>query len=366
MAFPREGFVIDYVARILRSSLLHPHLILPTAVLISCAKLEFFPTPIPRFPLLEWLIYTLAALTLLLSATEYLNDGAANNWTPSATINWKDEVIVVTGGSSGIGASLILRLHAERPQSTIAVVDYMPPTWTLPPGARIHFYQCDLSDASLIKDLCHRIRADIGHPTMLINNAGICRGSTVADGSYSDVTLTINTNLVAPFLLCKEFLPEMIRRDHGHIVNVASMSALLPPGKIADYAATKAGLIALHEVVPGCALQLELRHDHPAPRVRLSLAIFSFIKTPLFKGETRQLHFLFPLLDVETVSQAIAGALYSGRSRTIYLPGMMRWVAILRGGPEWMWHLIRDSTKDLGVDFNGSNKSSAWRGSCRL
>ena len=77
------------------------------------------------------------------------------------------------------------------------------------------------------------------------------------------------------------------------------------------------------------ALQLELRHEHPAPRVRLTLAILSFIKTPLFKGETRQAHFLFPLMDVETVSEAIANALYSGRGRTIYLPGIMRYVAIL-------------------------------------
>ncbi|KAJ6438987.1 short-chain dehydrogenase [Purpureocillium lavendulum] len=351
MSLPREGFVVDYVARLLRSSLLHPHLILPTAVLTSCAKLELSLIPVPRLPVLAWLIYTLAAVTLLLNATEYLNDGTANNWTPSANINWNDEIIVVTGGSSGIGASLVLRLHAERPQSTIVVVDYTPPTWTLPSGARIHFYQCDLSDASLIKDLCQRIRAKVGNPTILVNNAGICRGSIVADGSYSDVTLTVNTNLVAPFLLCKEFLPEMIRRDHGHIVNIASMSALLPPGKIADYAATKSGLIALHE-----ALQLELRHDHLAPRVRLSLAILSFIKTPLFKGETRQLHFLFPLMDVETVSEAIASALYSGRGRTIYLPGIMRYVAILRGGPEWMWYLIRDKTKDLGVDFKGRQK----------
>lgn len=248
MPLPREGFVVDYVARLLRSSLLHPYFIGPFAALTYCARLELLPAPLHCVPTLEWLIYTLAAVTALLSAIEYLNDGTANNWKPPVNINWKDEIIVVTGGSSGIGASVVLRLHADRPQTTIIVVDYTPPTWKLPSGARIHFYQCDLSDASLIKDLCRRIRANVGHPTVLVNNAGICRGSTVADGSYSDVTLTINTNLVAPFLLCKEFLPGMIRRNHGHIVNIASMSALLPPAKVADYAATKAGLIALHEV----------------------------------------------------------------------------------------------------------------------
>lgn len=46
----------------------------------------------------------------------------------------------------------------------------------------------------------------------------------------------------------KSSLPVMIRHDHGHIVNVSSSSALLPLSKIADYAATKAGFVALHEV----------------------------------------------------------------------------------------------------------------------
>ncbi|KAJ3495638.1 hypothetical protein NLG97_g3250 [Lecanicillium saksenae] len=350
MSFAREGFVVDYVAQLLRKTLFRPQLILPSAVAIYCASLGIFPL-LPFSQSLAWWIYALAGVSIILNATEYLNRGAANNWIPPASIRWEDEIIVVTGASSGIGASIILRLHAERPQTILVAIDYIPPTWTLPPDALIHFYQCDLSDASLVKDVCQRICQEIGHPTILINNAGICRGTTVAEGSYSDVQLTINTNLVAPFLLCKEFLPQMIRRNHGHIVNVASMSALLPPSNIADYAATKAGLIALHE-----ALQLELRHAHSAPRVRLSLAILSFIKTPLFRGETRQLHFLFPLMDVETVSEVIVSALYSGCGRTIYLPGIMRYVAILRGGPEWIWYLIRSKTEDLRVDFKGRQK----------
>lgn len=247
MPLPREGFVIDYVAQLLRKTLLHPSSIFLAALLVFNTKLHIFPLPDTAISLV-WLIYTLAGVSLALNVTEYLNDGTANNWMPAAQVNWTNEIVVITGGSSGIGASLAQRLHKNRPQATIVIVDYTNPTWTIPPGSRIHFYQYDLSDASLIKVLCQKIRNDIGHPTILINNAGIVRGSTVAGGTYNDVQLTINTNLVAPFLLCKEFLGEMIHRDHGHIVNVASMSALLPPSKIADYAAAKAGLIALHDV----------------------------------------------------------------------------------------------------------------------
>jgi all-trans-retinol dehydrogenase (NAD+) len=81
--------------------------------------------------------------------------------------------------------------------------------------------------------------------------------------------------------------------------------------------------------MPKKSLQLELKHIHDAPKVRLSLGIFSFIKTPLFKGETRQSGFLFPLMDVDTVGEVLADILHSGYGRTIYLPGIMRYVAIL-------------------------------------
>jgi short-subunit dehydrogenase len=83
---------------------------------------------------------------------------------------------------------------------------------------------------------------------VVVNNAGLSRGQTIVEGNYSDNIITLKTNLLAPFLLSKEFLPNMIRQNHGHIFNVASMSAYIPPPGIADYAASKAGLIAFNEV----------------------------------------------------------------------------------------------------------------------
>lgn len=70
----------------------------------------------------------------------------------------------------------------------------------------------------------------------------------VAGGTYHDNSITLWTNLLAPFLLLKEFLPYMIQNNHGHVVNVSSLSAYIPLAGLADYAASKAGLIALHEV----------------------------------------------------------------------------------------------------------------------
>jgi hypothetical protein len=74
---------------------------------------------------------------------------------------------------------------------------------------------------------------------------------------------------------------------------------------------------------------MELKGLHRAPRVRLTLGIFGFIRTPLFTGKTNESNFMTPLLDVETVSEKLVDAVYSGYGGTIYLPGLMRYITAL-------------------------------------
>lgn len=81
-----------------------------------------------------------------------------------------------------------------------------------------------------------------------VNNAGISRGFNIADGTYHDNALTLRINLLAAFIMTKECLPGMVANNHGHILNISSMSAFIPPAGLADYSASKAGLIAFHEV----------------------------------------------------------------------------------------------------------------------
>lgn len=66
-----------------------------------------------------------------------------------------------------------------------------------------------------------------------------------------------------------------------------------------------------------------------APRVRLTLGIFCFIRTPLFTGSPNQNQFFFPLLEPESVADALSKAIYSGYGGTIYMPGIMKVLATL-------------------------------------
>lgn len=74
----------------------------------------------------------------------------------------------------------------------------------------------------------------------------------MSEFDWTDVAVTLGVNLTAPFLLIREFLPAMIARNYGHIVNVSSLSAFVPPAGLADYAASKAGLLAMTEVCKLC------------------------------------------------------------------------------------------------------------------
>ncbi|KAF6792064.1 short chain dehydrogenase [Colletotrichum musicola] len=346
MYFSREGFTLEVIHRWVRKSVLNPYLSVPLAAILAVASARSHGAVAgfsgPEVDSLRQLAYLTALAGVVLSTTDYLNKWTANNWTTDETWDFDREVVVVTGGSSGIGASIIKHILARTPRATIVVVDMSPLSWAPPPGSNVHYFKCDLTDSAALKTLCTLIRTQVGDPTVLINNAGIARGATIMEGSYADIDLTIKTNLVAPFLLTKEFLPYMVRRNHGHIVSIGSVSSVVPPVRLADYSATKAGITAMHE-----SLQLELKYIHKALKVRQTLGIFGFIRTPLVTFNPGQPHFLIPLLHVDTVGEAIVNGLYSGLGGTIYLPAVMSFIAMLRAGPEWLWRAARETTAGL-------------------
>ncbi|KAK4452007.1 hypothetical protein QBC34DRAFT_456925 [Podospora aff. communis PSN243] len=368
MATLREGPNIDIVARLVRKTALNEHLTLPVAAAVAFLSCESSGRYLAKIAELLSRLGADASLVsraaahragrvalglgtagFLLSLNDWLNKWYANNWTATkkGEWDWDREIVVVTGASSGVGASVVQKLLERNPRTTIVVVDFAPLSWTPPEGSKVHYYQADLSNTDVVRDICERIRAEVGHPTVLVNNAGIARGFTVMEGTYADVELTIKTNLLAPFLLVKEFLPDMVKNNHGHIVSICSMSSVVAPPGLVDYSATKNGILSLHE-----GLQVELVRRYKAPKVRLTNGIFNFIKTPLFTGNTGIPNFLAPLLHVETVSESIVDSLYSGYGRTIILPGIMRYISMLRGGPEWLHRGLRNRS-DYPINFRG-------------
>ncbi|KOS21988.1 Short-chain dehydrogenase/reductase family 16C member 6 [Escovopsis weberi] len=212
----REGFTLDTAVKLTQKILLNPLVNGSiTAVLSSKPALEFLLSrlsltgPISIQPLVLRSAYLLTFGSFLLSANDYLNRQFANNWVSDRTYDWDKEIVVVTGGSSGIGASVAKEMLSRNRRTRIVIVDIAPLAWKPEADARVSYFQCDVTDSQAIRDTFARIRQEVGDPTVVFNNAGLVRGKTIMEGSYADAEVTVRANLLAPMLVLKEVLPAM-------------------------------------------------------------------------------------------------------------------------------------------------------------
>jgi len=176
-----------------------------------------------------------------------LSDWALNNWKGHSKFVKSQEVVLITGGSSGIG-ELVAREFATLGVKVI-IADLNPsknPIRTLPSSqplpnqltshpAGVHFYQLDVTSTSQISTVAAEIRAAHGDPTVLINNAGIGLCHTILGGTETGIRKTFEVNTLAHFWTTREWLPAMVRRDHGHVVTVASLASFVVHAQNVDY-----------------------------------------------------------------------------------------------------------------------------------
>ena len=156
-------------------------------------------------------------------------------------------VAVVTGAARGIGRRVALTL-AERGYA-VAANDLDSPERTLDElkgaGAEGLSVPGDVSDEGAVRGMVEAVRDGFGRVDVLVNNAGISLISPAEETTLADWRRVIEVNLTGPFLMCREFGGEMLRRGSGSIVNVSSVAGLLGVADRAAYNASKHGLVGL-------------------------------------------------------------------------------------------------------------------------
>ena len=332
----REGFTIDSFGRLIRNTVLNPALTLPLILLARYTQqgdaLAQGHTKVLKH------IKTLLFWGLAQRIAERVGNGVINNFA-SDRYNWDKEVVVVTGGSDGIGA-IVVKLLAER-GIKVAVLDVQPLTYEAPPSVK--YFHCDLASTTSITTAATSIRSTLGPPTILINNAGCARGKTILDATESDIRLTFNVNTLSHYFLTQQFLPHMIAQNHGMVVTVASYAGYVTAPQMVDYCASKAAALAFHE-----GLAAELASIYKAPKVRTVLMAQSYTRTKLFEGFNSNA--LYP----ETVAEEIVKAVLGGRSQHILLPAAgWYFVAGLRGQPLFMQYWVRKGLDNLMKGWKG-------------
>lgn len=215
-------------------------------------------------------------------------------------------------------------------------------------GPNVHYFKCDITSVDRLAAAAKEIRARVGHPTVLINNAGVARGRTVLGASERDIRFTFDVNTLAHYWTTKEFLPHMVAQNHGMIVTVASYAAYLTVPNMTDYGASKSAAYAFHE-----GLTAELTTRYNAPKVRTLVVNQGYTKTALFTGYQQGMGFLLPALEPETVAEEIVKRVLSGKSGQLILPGTGSSLPWLRSFPHWYQIAFRARSEKLMSTFNG-------------
>lgn len=328
----RTGFTADVFGHFLQRTIFSP--VKTTALLIAAYKTQQGQALAQQHPKALRVLQFLTFLSILRRFNAYLNRRVLDNAVDDP-YDWTREVVLLTGGSNGIGRQIALRL--ARRGITVVILDIQPPAPAAgaspsPEDKYIHYFHCDITSSSSIAAIAPSIRTTIGAPTILINNAGLCTGQTILSSTEAQTRKTFELNTLAHYHLAREFLPSLVERDHGMVVTVSSQCGFTTTPNMVDYSASKAAALAFHE---GLAAELVTRYH--APRVRTVLVAPGFTRTALIRDLTPEDGWFNPLLEPETVAGEVVGRVLEGRSARVVVPGSAGWCAVgLRGMPLWL------------------------------
>ncbi|KAK6186776.1 hypothetical protein SNE40_006052 [Patella caerulea] len=226
---------------------------------------------------------------------------------PPARKSVNDEIVLITGSGNGMGRQLSIEF--AKLGAIVVLCDYdknsNEETQRLikENGGQCYSYICDVSDRGAVYRMGEQIRKDVGHVTILINNAGIVTGKSLLECPDDLIEKTFNVNLLAQFWTVKCFLPDMLKKNHGHIVNMASSTGLIGINKLTDYSASKFGVVGFTEV-----LNYEIVFSG-YDGVHTTLLCPSFTQTEMFKGCQMRFPWVIPPLKTEetvaTIMQSI-------------------------------------------------------------
>jgi len=165
----------------------------------------------------------------------------------------RDCVIVVTGGSSGIGHATALKLAEAGAKVVIVARDPEKLEATrreiMDAGGRCYAYSCDLSNMEALDTTAKKILADHGVVDYLVNNAGrsIRRAVINSIDRFHDFERTMQLNYFGAVRLILAFLPKMVDQKRGHIINISSIGVLSRAPRFSAYVASKSALDAFSE-----------------------------------------------------------------------------------------------------------------------
>ncbi len=220
----------------------------------------------------------------------------------------KHRTAIVTGGANGIGEACV-RLLAKH-GANVAILDIdtgAGDCLASAVGPSCISFGLDVSNSEDVRCVIQKVAAELGPPTLLVNNAGIGHYGTVTETTDEDWERVLNVNLKSYFLCARETIPFMQAAGNGAIVNVASVQSFMSQQRVAAYCASKAGILGLSRA---------MAVDH-APEIRSNAVCPGTVDTPMLAAaieglnqeallqECRNMHLLKRIGQPQEIAQLV-------------------------------------------------------------
>lgn len=222
----------------------------------------------------------------------------------------RETTVLVTGGASGIGRLIgDMCMQEGAKQLIIWDINKEKLDVTTRELRAMHFivhpYILDVTDTREALALATKVIGEHGPVDILINNAGIITGNkNFGELSHEEIDRTMAVNSIAAMHLTRAFLPSMIERKTGHIVNISSAAGLLANPLMSVYCASKWAMAGWSD-----SIRLELQQSRSG--IRVTTVCPSYISTGMFAGV--RVPPVLPLLKPEKISARIVRAIKSNR-----------------------------------------------------
>ena len=224
-------------------------------------------------------------------------------------MKFENNSVLITGGASGIG-KIMGRMALEKGASRLIIWDINPQNINttveeLSKIGTVRGYIVDVAKNDVVIESYNKVKAECGDIDILINCAGIVTSNKTFDKQTVDeIMRTMNINTIAPMLVTRAILPDMLKRQKGHVCTIASAGGMLGNPRMSVYGASKWGAIGWSE-----SMRIELQAEKS--NVHVTTIAPYYINTGMFDGVKSR---IIPVLKPEYVSKRIIRAIEKNRT----------------------------------------------------
>jgi len=225
----------------------------------------------------------------------------------------KGDIVLITGGGSGIGRLMALKLsdlgaiivtwdvNTQGNEETVSMIQKN--------GGTAYAYTVDITNRHKIYATAEEVKQDVGTVKILINNAGIVSGTSVLDTTDEKIIRTFDVNVLAQFWTIKAFMPDMILGKKGHIVNVASLAGHSGMHKLVDYCSSKFAAVGIDD-----ALKVELHVQGHDSYIKTTVVCPYYISTGMFAGVQSK---IIPILEPDFVAESAVHGIITNKPQVV-------------------------------------------------